>query len=209
MTSFAYLLAVIPLGADQPGCIAFHRKSGFEPVQYMPEIEQGRPSEFSSCFCIIVDSVDNGKHFPSSVAVNIFIVWKITFDDSRGIHTQSREIFLSKRRGGADDIFPETKLSGRSHSQQVSMYVNAALNYKNVQPGQYPSAGPLPHLMDIWQAGAPSIDILSPDFYNPYYRQYCDLYTRRNNTLFIPEIRSSPDNAAKVFLALGHYRGMS
>jgi len=90
----------------------------------------------------------------------------------------------------------------------IPMYVNAALNYKNVLPGQYPSAGPLPHLMDIWQAGAPSIDILSPDFYNPYYRQYCDLYTRRNNTLFIPEIRSSPDNAAKVFLALVHYRGM-
>ena len=35
----------------------------------------------------------------------------------------------------------------------IPMYVNTALNYKNVSPGQYPSAGPLPHLMDIWQAG--------------------------------------------------------
>ena len=52
----------------------------------------------------------------------------------------------------------------------IPMYVNAALNYKNVNPGQYPSAGPLPHLMDVWQAGAPQIDILSPDFYNPYFR---------------------------------------
>jgi len=33
----------------------------------------------------------------------------------------------------------------------LPMYVTAALNYRNVQPGQYPSAGPLPHLMDIWQ----------------------------------------------------------
>ena len=63
----------------------------------------------------------------------------------------------------------------------IPMYVNTALNYKNVNPGQYPSAGPLPHLMDIWQAGAPEIDILSPDFYNPYFRQYSDLYIRRNN----------------------------
>ena len=90
----------------------------------------------------------------------------------------------------------------------IPMYVNAALNYKNVNPGQYPSGGPLPHLMDVWKAGAPAIDILSPDFYNPHFRQYSDLYTRRNNPFFIPEIRSEPDNAAKVFLAVGHYKGM-
>ena len=90
----------------------------------------------------------------------------------------------------------------------IPMYVNAALNYKNVNPGQYPSAGPLPHLMDVWQAGAPAIDILSPDFYNPYFRHYSDLYSRRNNPFFIPEIRSEPDNAAKVFLAVGHYKAI-
>ncbi|HEY2348674.1 MAG TPA: DUF5597 domain-containing protein [Puia sp.] len=90
----------------------------------------------------------------------------------------------------------------------IPMYVNAALNYKNVKPGEYPSAGPLPHLMDIWKAGSPAIDILSPDFYNPYFKSYSDLYTRRNNPLFIPEIRSEPNNAAKVFLALGHYKAI-
>lgn len=90
----------------------------------------------------------------------------------------------------------------------LPMYVNAALNYRNVQPGQYPSAGPLPHLMDIWQAGAPAIDILSPDFYNPYFKHYCDLYTRRSNPLFIPEIRFEPSNAAQVFYAIGHYQAI-
>ena len=85
-------------------------------------------------------------------------------------------------------------------------YVNAALNYRNVQAGQYPSAGPLPHIMDIWQAAAPSIDVLSPDFYNPYFKHYNDLYTRRNNPLFIPEIRFEPADAAKVFYAIGHYQ---
>lgn len=91
---------------------------------------------------------------------------------------------------------------------RLPMYVNAALNYRNVQPGQYPSGGPLPHLMDIWQAGAPAIDILSPDFYNPYFKHYCDLYTRRNNPLFIPEIRFEPSDAAKVFYAIGHYQAI-
>lgn len=90
----------------------------------------------------------------------------------------------------------------------LPMYVNAALNYKNVKPGQYPSAGPLPHLMDIWQAAAPAIDILSPDFYNPYFKQYSDLYTRRNNPLFIPEIRFESSDAAKVFYAVGHYNAI-
>ncbi len=88
----------------------------------------------------------------------------------------------------------------------LPMYVNAALNYRNVQPGQYPSAGPLPHIMDIWQAAAPSIDVLSPDFYNPYFKHYCDLYTRRNNPLFIPEIRFESSDATKVFYAIGHYQ---
>jgi beta-galactosidase GanA len=90
----------------------------------------------------------------------------------------------------------------------LPMYVNAALNYRNVQPGQYPSAGPLPHLMDVWQAAAPAIDFLSPDFYNPYFKHYCDLYTRRNNPLFIPEIRFEPSDAAKVFYAIGHYQAL-
>jgi beta-galactosidase GanA len=36
----------------------------------------------------------------------------------------------------------------------VPMYVNAALIRPGYQPGQYPSAGPLPHLIDVWRAGA-------------------------------------------------------
>jgi len=89
----------------------------------------------------------------------------------------------------------------------LPMYVNAALNHRNVKPGEYPSAGPLPQVMDVWQAAAPAIDILSPDFYNPRFKWYCDLYTRRNNPLFIPEIGRDASNAAKVFYAIGHYHG--
>jgi beta-galactosidase GanA len=90
----------------------------------------------------------------------------------------------------------------------LPMFVNAALNYKNVKPGDYPSAGPLPQIMDIWQAAAPAIDFLSPDFYNPYFRRYSDLYVRRNNPFFIPEIRFEPSTEAKVFYAIGHHNAM-
>jgi hypothetical protein len=66
----------------------------------------------------------------------------------------------------------------------------------------------LPHLIDIWQAAAPSIDLLAPDFYNPNFKHYNDLYTRRNNALFIPEIKFEPSDAAKVFYAIGHYQAV-
>ena len=91
----------------------------------------------------------------------------------------------------------------------LPMYVNAALNRPGVPPGKYPSAGPLPHLMDVWLAGAPSIDLLAPDFYNPNFEHWCDLYTRGTNPLFIPEIRFEDGVAAKAFFAFGHYNCLS
>ena len=98
-------------------------------------------------------------------------------------------------------------LSGKA-VYNIPMYVNAALNRPNVKPGDYPSAGPLPQVIDIWKAAAPAIDILSPDFYNPDTKYWCDLYTRKDNPLFIPEIRLEPSCAAKVFFVTGHYKAL-
>ncbi|MVM29008.1 mannonate dehydratase [Spirosoma sp. HMF4905] len=90
----------------------------------------------------------------------------------------------------------------------IPMFVNAALNRPNVKPGDYPSGGPLPHIIDIWKVGAPTLDFLSPDFYNPDFNYWNDLYSRPDNPLFIPEIRFEPANAARVFYAIGHYDAM-
>lgn len=87
-------------------------------------------------------------------------------------------------------------------------FVNAALNRPNLLPGQYPSGGPLPHLMSIWKAAAPSIDMLSPDFYNPDFSYWNDLYLREDNPLFIPEIKFEDSNAAKAYYAIGHYHAL-
>ncbi|MFL5810252.1 MAG: DUF5597 domain-containing protein [Flavisolibacter sp.] len=91
----------------------------------------------------------------------------------------------------------------------LPMYVNAALNRPGWKPGQYPSAGPLPHVMDVWKAAAPSIDILAPDFYNPDFKHWCDLYTRNSNPLLIPEIRFESGIDAKAFFAFGNYNCLS
>ncbi len=87
----------------------------------------------------------------------------------------------------------------------LPMIVNAALNRPNVDPGKYPSGGPLPHLMDVWKAGAPSIDLLVPDFYNPRFKHWNDLYTQQGDALLIPEIRFDSSVGAKALFAFGEY----
>ncbi|MCX6319013.1 MAG: DUF5597 domain-containing protein [Bacteroidetes bacterium] len=101
----------------------------------------------------------------------------------------------------------EVALAGKKE-YDLPMFVNAALPRPGKLPGQYPSAGPLPHLMDIWQAAAPAIDMLSPDFYNPDTRYWCDRYVRNNNTLFIPEIQFDASTAAKAFFVIGRYHAI-
>lgn len=88
----------------------------------------------------------------------------------------------------------------------LPMFVNAALPRPGKLPGQYPSAGPLPQVMDIWQAAAPAIDMLSPDFYNPDTEYWCDLYVRQNNALFIPEIKFDSTCGAKAIFVTGRYK---
>ena len=90
----------------------------------------------------------------------------------------------------------------------IPMYVNAALNRPGKKPGEYPSAGPLPQVFDIWKAAAPNIDMLSPDFYNPDFKYWNDLYTRADNALFIPEHRFEAGVDAKAFYAIGHYHAI-
>ena len=87
----------------------------------------------------------------------------------------------------------------------IPMYVNAALNRPNWEPGKYPSAGPLPHIMDVWKAAGTSIDFLAPDFYNPDFKHWCDLYTRQGDPLFIPEHAFDQTAAPKALYAIGQY----
>jgi len=90
----------------------------------------------------------------------------------------------------------------------LPMFVNAALNRPGWLPGRYPSAGPLPHLMDVWKSGGPSIDFMSPDFYFPNIKHWCDLYTRGGNPLFIPEHKFDNTVAAKAAYTIGYYESI-
>lgn len=90
----------------------------------------------------------------------------------------------------------------------IPSFVNAALNRPGKKPGEYPSAGPLPHVLDVWKAASPSIDLYSPDFYNPDFKHWCDLYSKQNETLFIPEHQFNNSIASKALYAIGHYQAL-
>jgi beta-galactosidase GanA len=85
----------------------------------------------------------------------------------------------------------------------LPMYTNAALIRPGMMPGQYPSAGPLPHLIDVWRAGAPALDFISPDIYFPNFIEWADKYVRSGNPLFIPEALRNIDAAANALYAYG------
>lgn len=84
-------------------------------------------------------------------------------------------------------------------------YVNAALNSRDRKPGEYPSAGPLAHLKDIWHAGAPSIDFISPDIYDSGFEDWVAQYALDDNLLFVPEVKREIDNIAQAFYIIGHH----
>jgi hypothetical protein len=86
---------------------------------------------------------------------------------------------------------------------RLPMYANAALIRPNYEPGQYNSGGPLPHSMDVWRAGAPSIDFLSPDIYFNEFVHWAGEYARPDNPLFIPEAQGGATGAANVLYAVG------
>ena len=117
----------------------------------------------------------------------------------RKLHWPADEIFMAWHYA----TFVNKVVEEGKAEYNIPMYVNAWLQQPNMAwPGTYPSGGPLPQVNDVWRAGAPAIDMLSPDLYLQYFDEVCERYTRNGNALFIPETRAS---AANALLAFGKY----
>jgi hypothetical protein len=89
----------------------------------------------------------------------------------------------------------------------IPMYVNAALYSPGKTPEFTPSHGrPWDLVMDIWHAGGPKIDVLSPDIYGEgTFVAFCERYTQSGNPLLIPETGAGAAGAAKAFYAFGRH----
>jgi hypothetical protein len=91
---------------------------------------------------------------------------------------------------------------------QMPLYVNAAMNSRGRQPGQYPSAGPLAHLIDLWHAGAPQLEMLAPDIYDTGFKGWAAQYALANNRLFIPESRCCENSGVRALYAFGEHQAL-
>lgn len=72
-------------------------------------------------------------------------------------------------------------------------------------PGDYPSGCPEPHVLDIWRAGGPDIDINAPDIYLPNFTEWVARFHQNGNPLFVPESRGDATGVANAFYAIGQH----
>ena len=146
----------------------------------------------------------------------------------KSLHPYLKEKLQPKAKDGAswselfgDDIYTEEIFQTWTYATYVEqiakagraiydlpMYVNVALDSRGRKPGEYPSGGPLAHLIDLWHCGAPSIDVLAVDIYDKDIRSWLSKYHLHNNPLFVPEIRLEDKDAMYALYAFGHHDAM-
>jgi beta-galactosidase GanA len=85
----------------------------------------------------------------------------------------------------------------------IPMYTNTWLASAEADPGDYPSGGAQPWVIDVWKAAGNAIDFVSPDIYAPNFTEFCRWYSRPDNPLFIPEMPNNDASAGNVFYAIG------
>jgi len=128
------------------------------------------------------------------------------------------EIFGATSR--ADEIFMAWNYARFVHAvaakgkaaYNLPMYVNTWLAGDTTPPGDYPSGGPQPRVIDIWRAAAPAsgtgLDFYAPDLYASNFAEWCQRYHRDGNPLYMPETNGGPTGAANIFYAVGEQASM-
>ena len=124
-----------------------------------------------------------------------------TWEDIFGKDVYTDELFMAWQYAN----YVEQMAQAAREIYNVPLFVNAAMNSRNRKPGQYPSAGPLAHLIDVWHCGAPSIDFLAPDLYDNGFVDWTSQYKLHNNPLFIPESKATENNGVRAFYIFGEH----
>jgi len=133
-------------------------------------------------------------------------LWDANGDKTSGTWT---EVFSDSIR--ADEIFMawhyaryvQAVAARGKAAYDIPMYVNTWLAERGGTPGEYPSGGPEPWVVDIWKAAGSAIDIYSPDLYSSFFVDWCNRYYRNGNPLYMPEAKGGAVGAANVFYAVG------
>ena len=126
--------------------------------------------------------------------------WGEVFGDS--VHAD--EIFMAWHYAR----FIQTVAAQGKAAYDIPMYVNTWLAGDDSIPGNYPSGGPEPWVMDVWRAAGAALDLYAPDLYDPNFVSWCRRYHRAGNPLYMPETRGGEAGAANVFYAVGEEAAM-
>ena len=194
---------------------------------------EGKQMEIASCFSDNVLQADlkafsalmrhiREKDPQREVVIMMQIENEIGMLESARDHSPLAEKAYKKERWAeryGTDEYADEKFMALSYARYVEhlakaareihdmpLYVNAAMNSRGRRPGEYPSAGPLAHLIDFWHEGAPSIDLLAPDIYDTGFKSWCTQYALPNNRLFIPESRCCENSGVRALYAFGEHQ---
>ena len=215
---------------------------------------EGKQMEIASCFSDNVLQADlkafsalmrhiREKDPQREVVIMMQIENEIGMLESARDHSPLAEKAYNKERWAeryGTDEYADEKFMALSYARYVEhlakaareihdmpLYVNAAMNSRGRRPGEYPSAGPLAHLIDFWHEGAPSIDLLAPDIYDTGFKSWCAQYAmplrpqerlrvgasagiggKVTNRLFIPESRCCENSGVRALYAFGEHQAL-
>jgi hypothetical protein len=205
---------------------------------------EGKPMEIASCFSDNVLQADLKafsalmRHIKErdpqrEVVIMMQIENEIGMLESARDHSPLADKVYNKERWAeryGTDEYADEKFMALSYARYVEhlakaareihdmpLYVNAAMNSRGRRPGEYPSAGPLTHLIDFWHEGAPSIDLLAPDIYDTGFKSWCAQYAmplrpqdggKVKNRLFIPESRCCENSGVRALYAFGEHQAL-
>ena len=149
------------------------------------------------------------KAYRSTIPAKLCKLWKlgrsVTWKETFGDDIYGEEKFMAWHYACYVEQLAQT---ARSILPKMPLYVNAAMNSRGRKPGEYPSAGPLAHLIDIWHQGAPSIDLLAPDIYDTGFIGWALQYALPGNQLFVPESRCCENSGVRALYCFGEHRAL-
>jgi beta-galactosidase GanA len=123
-----------------------------------------------------------------------------TWEQVFGVSTRTDEIFMAWNYAR----YVNTVAAAGKAEYSIPMYTNTWLASSEADPGDYPSGGPQAWVIDVWKAAGNAIDFVSPDIYAPNFTEFCRLYSRPDNPLFIPEMQNAEGaSAGNLFYAIG------
>ena len=180
-----------------------------------PDLLQGLSAHWGSLNSILRDTLS--KPFPNGLPEDRLEApapegtWTEVF--GQGVKTD--ELFMAYHYAK----YVETVASAGKAILPLPMFTNAWLRNIDendqpvmvgggVNPGDYPSGGPVETVLDVYQIFAPSLDFVSPDIYFANHADICGHYRHRKQPLFIPEQRRDEYGALTIWQSIGAYQAI-